>query len=172
MKKFAVPLLVIMFLALMSGSIKMVSGDHLEPGLGIFKNELEVNSIPAEDSKYEVYLIVEIRNTKGELISITETIHGKIIPHEITDNSFDESLGQKEIIMIDNIKYEKVQYTNTVDYVQELNSFTGLWYLALCGDFVGHSYTCIPIFSALTASMYIEDGDEVKNHWTILREMN
>ena len=199
MKKFAIPLLVIMFLVLMNGSVKMVSGDHLEPDLGIFKNELEVNHIPSEDSKYKIYLIVEIRNAKGELISITETMRGKIIPHEITDYSFDKSLGQKEIIIIDNIKYEKVQYafSPTLEerwvglypiFSENLNikynvdenvrakidkkiKDYSIWKVHYCATFEGHGYRCIPVFQTLIPTMTLEPNDTPNQIWTILREL-
>ena len=55
MKKLVISLLVVMFLVLIGGSMKLISADHLEPGLGIFKNEREVNNIWTEDSKYQIY---------------------------------------------------------------------------------------------------------------------
>ena len=48
MKKLVISLLVVMFLVLIGGSMKLISADHLEPGLGIFKNEREVNNIWTE----------------------------------------------------------------------------------------------------------------------------
>ena len=86
MKKLVISLLVVMFLVLIGGSMKLISADHLEPGLGIFKNEREVNNIWTEDSKYQIYLTVEIRNAQGELISISDAMRGKHIAHEITDS--------------------------------------------------------------------------------------
>ena len=97
-------------MTLIIGPIQLVSADHLEPGLGIFKNETDMNTISTEDSKYQIYLTVVIRNAQGELISITEATRGIHIAHEITDHTFNEKLGEKEIIMIDNIKYEKHQF--------------------------------------------------------------
>jgi len=40
-------------------------------------------------------------------------LHGWVIPHKVTDHVFDTLMGEKEIVTIDNIKYEKVQYTFT-----------------------------------------------------------
>ena len=144
----------------------------MEPGLGIFKTEKIVNSISTEDSKYQIYLIVEIRNANDELISISEAIRGKHIAHEITDEIYNGKLGEKEIIMIDNIKYEKRQFTGSHDFLKYPSSFIGLWYFSICGTIAGHSDVCVPVFQANTPSMYLEDGDYVKNHWTVLREMN
>ena len=41
------------------------------------------------------------------LISVTETTNGYYIPHNITDEAFDYHFGKKEIVVVDNIKYEK-----------------------------------------------------------------
>ena len=46
------------------------------------------------------------------MISIIESnVNGAYIPHKISDHVFDTLMGKKEIVTIDNIKYEKVQYT-------------------------------------------------------------
>jgi hypothetical protein len=103
-KRFTIALLSTIFVALIACSIQSISADHLEPGLGIFKNEKVINTISTEDSKYQIYVTVEIRNLQGELISITEATRGIHIAHEITDYTFNEKLGEKEIITVDNIK--------------------------------------------------------------------
>ena len=173
MKKLTVVLISVIFTTLIIGSIQLISADHLEPGLGIFKNEKEINTISTEDSKYQIYLTVVIRNAQGELISITEATRGVHIAHEITDSIFNEKLGEKEVIMIDNIKYEKVQFVVSLDFLeQHSSSFLTMWYFPICGEIGGHSDVCVRIFQAKTASMYIEEDDDVKNHWTVLREMN
>ena len=172
MKKLTVVLISVIFTTLIIGSTQLVSADHLEPGLGIFKNEKELNIISTEDSKYQIYLTVIIRNAQGELISVIETTRGAHIAHEITDSVFNEKLGEKEVIMINNIKYEKVQFVVSHDFLEHPSSFLTMWYFPICGEIGGHSDTCVRIFQVKTASMYIEEDDDVKNHWTVLREMN
>ena len=167
-----VPLLGVIFVLLIAGSIQLISADHLEPGLGIFKNETDLNTISTEDSKYQIYLTVVIRNAQGELIGITEATRGIHIAHEITDYVFNEKLGEKEVIMIDNIKYEKVQFVVSHDFLEQPSSFLSMWHFPICGEIGGHSDVCVRIFQVKTASMYIEEDDDVKNHWTVLREMN
>ena len=159
-------------MTLIIGPIQLVSADHLEPGLGIFKNETDMNTISTEDSKYQIYLTVVIRNAQGELIGITEATRGIHIAHEITDYVFNEKLGEKEVIMIDNIKYEKVQFVVSHDFLEHQSSFLAMWHFPICGEIGGHLDVCVRIFQAKTASVYIEDDDDVKNHWTVLREMN
>ena len=167
-----VPLLGVIFVLLIAGSIQLISADHLEPGLGIFKNETDLNTISTEDSKYQIYLTVVIRNAQGELIGITEATRGIHIAHEITDYVFNEKLGEKEVIMIDNIKYEKVQFVVSHDFLEHPSSFLAQWYFPICGEIGGHSDVCLRIFQVKTAAMYIDEDGDVKNHWTVLRELN
>ena len=172
MKKFTIVLLSTIFVTLISSSVPSVVADHLEPGQGIFKNEKEVNNIWTEDSKYQIYLTVEIRNAQGELISISDAMRGKHIAHEITDSIFNEQLGEKEIVIIDNIQYEKVQFVGSYDFLDWSNLFIGIWFFYICGDIGGHSDVCVPLFQANTAVVYAEEGDDIKLNWTVLREMN
>ena len=98
---------------LIAGSIQSISADH-ESDEGIFKDKSEVNLVTTQDSNYQVYLQAVLRNGDGQLINVTEnTKTAAYIPHEITDYVFDTLMGEKEIVTIDNIKYEKVQYTFT-----------------------------------------------------------
>ena len=154
------------------GSIQLISADHLEPGLGIFKNEKEINTISTEDSKYQIYLTVVIRNAQGELISITEATRGIHIAHEITDYTFNEKLGEKEIITIDNIKYEKHQFMVSHDFPEDIVKLKTKWTFPICGEIGGHSDVCVPVFQVNTDAVYIEEDDNAKNYWTVLREMN
>jgi hypothetical protein len=202
MKKFMIVLLSIVFVALISCSIQSISADH-ESGKGIFKDRSEVNLVTTHDSDYQVYLQAVIRNGDGQLINVTETTAtGAYIPHEITDYVFDMLMGKKEIVTIDNMKYEKVQYTFSPTLEQrwlgmypifeEVNieikveglaedkflnvtKDHALWKIHYCADFssIGHDgLQCIPIFQVLVPTMTLEPGDVVTHQWTILRELN
>jgi len=101
------------FVTLIACSIQSISADH-ESDEGIFKDKSEVNLVTTQDSDYQVYLQTVLRNGDGQLINVTENIKtAAYIPHELTDYVFYTFMGEKEIITIDNIKYEKVQYTFT-----------------------------------------------------------
>ena len=175
MKEFVIPLLGTIFVLLLVDSIESVAADHLEPGEGIWKDENHVNIVTTKDSKYQVHLQVEVRNAQGQLISISETSHVNHIPHEITDNVFDTMLGKKEIITIDSMKYEKVQYADTLDIEQLLppanrpSHFIGYWVISLCQVFDTHGYTCVSTFAANSSFVSLVEDDIVKNYWTILR---
>ena len=178
MKKIVIPLLGTIFVLLLADSVESVAADHLEPGEGIWKDENRVNLVTTKDSKYQVHLQVEVRNTQGQLISISETANVNHIPHGITDNTFDTLMGEKEIVTIDNIKYEKVQYTGMLDIEQLLpppkkpSHFIGNWVISLCSVFDKHGYTCISPWQANSSFVSLEEDDVVKNHWTVLRIIN
>jgi len=200
MKKFTMLLLSVIFVALIACSIQSVYADHLEPGEGIFKDESDVNLVSTQDSDYQVYLLAILRNGDGQLINVTEnTKTGAYIPHEIADYVFDTLMGEKEIVTIDNIKYEKVQYTFSPTLEQRwigmypifeeipikikveggkiLNVYKdhSLWKIHYCADFsnIGHDgLQCIPIFQVLIPTITLEPSDVITHHWTILRELN
>ena len=200
MKKFTIALLGVIFVVLIAGSIQSISADHLEPGQGIFKEESEVELVTTHGSNYQIYLQTVFRNGNGQLINVSETTEiGMYIPHKITDHVFDTLMGKKEIITIDNIKYEKVQYifSPTLEHrwtgfypifseiplefkyeegaVAKMNKKIknySIWKIHYCAAFEGHGYTCIPVFQTLIPTMTLEPDDVVTQQWTILREMN
>jgi len=201
MKVFVIQLLSIIFVTLIAGSIQSVTADHLEPGIGIFKDKTEVELVTAQDSNYQVYLQMVLRNGDDQLINVTEsTANGSFIPHKITDHVFDTLMGEKEIITIDNIKYEKVQYifsptleqrflglypifsAVTLEFVSEPGPQSiklyeesqdySIWKIHYCADFKDHGYHCVPIFQVLVPTMTIEPDDVVTHQWTILRELS
>ena len=198
MKAFVIQLLSVILVALIAGSIQSVTADHLEPGKGIFKDRAKIETVATQDSNYKIYLQTVLRNGDGQLISVTEGLHGFVIPHKITDDIFDTLMGKKEIVTIDNIKYEKVQYMFSptlvqrtievypifeeisIEYEVEEDTLTQMkekikdyyrWKLHYCTTFEGHEYSCIPIFQAFTVVELVTHTDVVTHQWTILREL-
>ena len=201
MKKFTMPLLSVIFVTLIAGSVQSIAADHLEPGQGIFVDDADVNLATTEDSNYQVYLQMVLRNGDDQLINVTEsTANGSFIPHKITDHVFDTLMGEKEIITIDNIKYEKVQYifsptleqrflglypifsAITLEFVSEPGPQSiklyeesqdySIWKIHYCADFKDHGYHCVPIFQVLVPTMTIEPDDVVTHQWTVLRVLS
>ena len=200
-RKFTVVLLSTIFLTLIACFIQSAVADHDEPGNGIFDDDGNVNLVTTnEETKYQVYLQLIIRTGDGQLINITEsTANAAYIPHRITDHVFDTFMGEKEIVTIDDIKYEKVQYTYTPTLEHR---FTGLypifsenydlefestpearekmgvqkdfsvWRIHYCAVFEGHGFTCIPIFQDLVPTMTLEQHDVITQQWIILRILN
>ena len=184
MKKFTMLLLSVIFVTLIAGSVQSIYADHiLEDGKGIFKDQDHQNFAKTTDSnsKYQIHLQVEIRNAQGQLVSIAETSHGNYIPHEISDLLFYEHLDVKpEIVTIDNIMYEKVQYVNAPSedkYDDWLGTDITVEYflmsaLMLCGEIHGHDPQCMPVFQSSTHAILLTETDVATNHWTILRVLD
>ena len=192
-------LLSAIFVALIAGSVQSISADH-ESGKGIFKDKSEVNLVTTQDSDYQVYLQAVLRNGDGHLISTVEsTANAGHISHKLTNDIFDTLMGEKEIITIGNMKYEKVQYVFNpthkeklysifpifsenplppVDHIaahekmHEKNLEVSSWRNNYCTTFKEHGYDCVPIFQVLAPSLTLEPHNVVNQQWTILRELN
>ena len=204
-------LLGLIIIASTVSSVQYIYADHLESDKGIFRSHGEVNLVTTKgtslndivttgDSNFEIYLQLIIRNENNQLINVTEsTANAAYIPHRITDHVFDTLMGEKEIITIDNIKYEKVRYTYTPtlehrfmglypifseNYNLEFESTPearekmhehkdfAMWKIHYCGTFEGHGFQCIPVFQDLVPTMTLEPHDVVTHQWTILRILN
>ena len=201
MKKFTMLLLSVIFVTLTAGSIQSVTADHSEPGEGIFKDTGDVVVQATWGSNYQISLQTVLRNGDGQLISVSEGTSGNgyIIPHKVTDHVFDTLMGKKEIVTIDNIKYEKVQYTFSptleqrtekiypifeeipIEYLVEEEALVQMkedirdyysWQIHYCATFEGHGYVCIPLFVAFTVVELVTQTDVVTHQWTILRELD
>ena len=199
MKVFLIQLLSITFVLLITGSIQSVTADHLEPGQGIFKDQTKIETVRTQDSNYQVYLQTIHRNGDGQLLGVTEGMHGFVIPNKVTDHVFDTLMGKKEIVVIDNREYEKVQYIFSptlvqrtvllypifeeipIEYEVEEDTLAQMkekiksyyrWNLHYCATFEGHEYSCIPIFQSFTVVQLVTPTDIITQQWTILRELN
>ena len=187
----------VIFTILIGCSTQSVIADHSEPGDGIYKDYGDVNIVTTKDSKWQVNLQTILRTGDGQLINVTEsTANAAYIPHRITDHVFDTLMGEKEIVTIDNIKYEQVQYTYTPalehrfmglypifseNYDLEFESTPeareqmhnhkdfSTWKIHYCATFKGHGFSCIPIFQDLVPTMTLEPRDIITHQWTILR---
>ena len=146
---------------------------------------------PESNSNYQVYLQVVIRDADGQLLSVSEeTISwivtatfpdGVVIPG-LVDMMMDRGIvGEKVIVIIDNVKYEKLQWKD--DIIIDDDRLVGLgaakvgmfggtvW--KFCGDFKQeYGNLCIPLFEGRTPQIHITEGDVITNQWTVLRPMN
>jgi len=199
MKTFVIFFFGVILVVLIAGSVQSATADHLEPGQGIFKDKTKIETVRAQDSNYQVYLQTIHRNGNGQLLGVTEGMHGFVIPHKVTDHVFDTLMGKKEIVVIDNREYEKVQYIFSPTLVQrtvllypifeeipieyeveedtlvqmkeEIKSYYR-WNLHYCATFEGHEYSCIPIFQSFSVVQLVTPTDIITQQWTILRELN
>ena len=172
-------------MTLIIGSIQYTSADHSLGGQGIFKDENNVNLASSIDSKWLIHLQVEVRDAQAQLVSITEVTHGSYIPHEISDYIFDEYFGEKEIVNLNKVKYQKGQITlaenvQQFPFAKSYHDMHSYWAVEFClstegwvGKHGGESrISCIPIFQTITPHISLEENDVFTLHWTILREIN
>ena len=172
-------LLGVIFMTLIIGSIQYASADHSLGGQGVFKDENNVNLTSSMGSKYLIHLQVVVRDVQDKLVSVTEAIHGSYIPDELTDQIFDENMGKKEIIDIDKIRYEKVEFIQ-IENVQQYSFLTSfhdmqsMWSIEFCLQTNEHGneqgISCVPFFQTITPDISLGEDDVFTSHWTILRE--
>ena len=201
MRRFTKILLCVTVVALVGCSVQSISAEQILPIKGLFVSEGKVNLVTTEGTDYRIYLQLVIRNADGHLINVTEsTANGAYIPHMISDLIFDTLMSEKEIITIDDMEYEKAQWTNspsleerfiglypiyselTLEFVSEPGQDTtkmyeskkdfSIWKIHYCADWENFGYSCIPVFQVLVPNMTIEPTDIVEQQWTILRELN
>ena len=136
-----------------------------------------IKSVDAEaGSEYIMHIQVEVRNAQGQLVSVTESIFGNHIHHEIPDHAFDSIVAQKEIIAIDGIKYEKVQLeisSESPDMAdvppgREVREYGKTLQYNLCGVSEHDKLSCVTFDSARYWAL-TEPGDVSTAIWTILR---
>ena len=135
-----------------------------------------LSPVSIKNSEYQFHLQVVLRDADGILISVTESTNGYYIPHDITDEGFDNCFGsnicKKEIVVIDNKKYEKIQYKEkySLDLPQRLMFFiTAILEVSYGPETV---IADAGIFQAFVPLVYLEDDTMINTQWTILRELN
>ncbi len=167
-------------MTLVIGSIQYASADHSLGGQGIFKNENDVNLAFTKDSKWVIHLQVIVRDAQDQLVSVTEVTHGSYIPHEVSDYIFDEYLGEKEIINVGKVSYEKAELIDTknvkeVPFRTSFEDVQAFWGIEYCIKTKEHGneqgISCIPVFQTNTPHVSLDEDDTFTQHWTILREI-
>ena len=163
MKNFSKVMLSIIITALIVGSVQPVLADHITD---IFK------PVPIKNSEYQFHLQVVLRDADNRLISVTESTNGYYIQHDVTDEIFDHDFGKKEIVTVNNIKYEKVQYTEKYSLDLPLK----LMFFIPAVLEISHGLETVLadayIFQAFVPLVYLEEGDVINTQWTIFRKLN
>jgi len=184
-EKFTIWLSSAIFIVLITGFVQSVIADDA--------TLIGVDIIPTKDSELQVHLQVVIRDSQGQLVSVTEStsgwttiaLQGKTIPGivmiddrqvvtNLTDNVFNEEI-EKEITTIGDIEYEKVQWIDTTSSCEEeickdIHQNIGTWNINFYGDFDKFGFLNIPLFQAMTSTVILDDDDNITNQWTILKE--
>ena len=132
--------------------------------------------VPIKGSEYQFHLQVILRDSDGRLMSVTESTNGYYIPHDITDEGFDNCFGsnicKKEIVVVDNKKYEKIQYKEkySLDLPQRLMFFiTAILEVSYGLETV---IADAGIFQAFVPLVYLEENNVINTQWTIFRMLN
>ena len=160
-------MLISIFTALIAGSIQDVLAEDITDIL---------KPVPIKNSEYQFHLQVTLRDADGMLISVTETTNGYYIPHDITDEGFDNCFGsnicKKEIVVVDNIKYEKVQFTEK--YSVDLPLKFMFFIPAILEVSYGPETVLVDanIFQAFSPLVYLEENNVINTQWTIFRVLN
>ena len=153
-------MLIAIFTVVIAGSIQDVLAEEITDIL---------KPLPIKNSEYQFHLQVVLRDADGMLISVTETTNGYYIPHKITNEAFDYHFGKKEIVVVDNIKYEKVQFTEkySVDLPLKLMFFIP----AILEVSYGPETILVDanIFQAFSPLVYLEENNVINTQWTIFR---
>ena len=156
-------MLIPIFTALIAGSIQDILADKLSD---------EYKPVLLRNSEYLVHLQVVLRDAGGGLISVTESTNGYYVPHDVTDEAFDHNFGEKEIVTVDNIMYEKVQFTEkySLDLPEKLMFFIPAVIEVSYGleTVIVDAY----IFQAFVPLVYIEEDNVINTQWTIFRKLN
>ena len=164
MKNFSKAMLSIIFTALIVGSVQPVLADEITD---LFK------PVPIRNSEYQFHLQVVVRDSHGQLVSVTESTNGYYVPHDVTDEAFDRNFGKKEIVTVDDIKYEKVQYI-----VKDRHYRVPMKLMFFIPAVIEVSYGAETvtveafIFQAFVPLVYLEEDSVINTQWTIFRELN
>ena len=70
MKGFAIPLLSVIFVTLITSSVLSIAADDPVDNKVVSEDVDKLNVVPTEDLKYEIYLHVVVRNAQDELINV------------------------------------------------------------------------------------------------------
>ena len=161
--------LIIIFISLI-GYIQPVDANHFNTLLGY------------HDEIYKIHLQTIIRDKDNQLVSVIESTATNRLPTylpdgvpvpQLIDAMIDlELMKNHQIVIIDDKKYEKVQWvleTSANVWLDQGMETPADSYLELCADFKGYGYTCVPSFEAMTAQYFLERDFVVTDQWTVLR---
>ncbi len=132
-----------------------------------------IEPVHASDIEYLLYVHLEVRNSQGYLVGIIESRASQYTQGQIPDHIFNSIIAKKEVIMLDGIKYEKVQFENSSKIKDLINSpdaqrYDPMFRYALCATSVQDELKCINL-EHNGYWILMEEGDNVTVKWTVLR---
>tara|TARA_Y100000590_G_scaffold385747_1_gene458058 strand:+ start:498 stop:1304 length:807 start_codon:yes stop_codon:yes gene_type:complete len=117
-------------------------------------------TISTNDSKFEVHVLVSIRDVDGNLIAVTESTNSRYLPSKFTEQWWN-SLDKKEYITYENgiAKFQKSS--------KMLSSDDHLGMLTL--ERAMHGYKIV-IFESFIPMIQMDEKDSAEIQWTILKK--
>ena len=119
--------------------------------------------ISMKNSKYLGYVQIEVRNSNGVLVSVTESDTLDYLPFAITDEFLNESKADT-IVSLNNKNYEIYELKEIFHAEEDI--FIGK--VTLGTDKIGYD---INVFSSFINGFTVEHGDIAIAHWTIFRQV-
>jgi len=120
-------------------------------------------SVPAHNSIYDINLRVTVRDSSGNLISVSESTNTRYLPYYITEKVFLESFDKRDVIGSDGKKYVMGEKT---DIFEPSDDMLGLF--AITRETDGY---IVNVFEAFTPMVLLEKGDTIKAEWMIFKEI-
>jgi len=116
-------------------------------------------TIPTSGSAYEVHVLVTLRNSEGQLIAVTESTNARFLPSLFTEKWWDRLDDEGKIISSD----RKQIFQNSGKIIPS-DDYLGM--LTLERQMSGYD---VNIFEVFFPMIQIEEADEGKVQWTIIK---
>ncbi len=120
-------------------------------------------SVSAHNSIYDINLRITIRDSSGNLVSVSESTNTRYLPYDITEKVFAESFDKRDIITNNGKKYEIVEKMNIFEPSDDAMGLFSIYKIS-------EGYI-INIFEAFTPMILLEKDDTIQAEWTILKEI-
>ena len=120
------------------------------------------NSIIAHDSVYDIKLRATVRDSSGNLVSISESSNIRYLPYPITDEIFERHLIEEGVI-IDGKTYNIAQ---RIDAQRAIDDATGAFAFTITK--YGHE---LDVFLGFVPMILTEPGEKITVEWRIQKEI-
>ena len=116
----------------------------------------------AHDSVYDINLRVTVRDSSGNLVSVSDASNTRYLPYSITDEIFDKYIVEEKI-MLSGKMYDIAQRTDVMIAPDDASGAFG-WSVTK----YGHEFD---IFLGFIPMVLTEPDDEITTEWRILKEI-
>ena len=117
-------------------------------------------TVPTTNSKYDIHVLVTVRDQNGNLIAITESKNARYLPSIVTEKYWERLIEDGRITISDDVEIFSV--TNSIiAYVDHLG------FIVLEREMSGST---IHIFEAFIPMIPFEETDSATVQWTILKK--